>query len=120
MQHRPDYEYEPKNELMKNLPPASKHFSYPLRKLATAIATVAVLGLALMFSAMLIAVILLAGTIAWGYFWWKTRELRKQMRNYPPQGVVMDEAKVEVERDVIRGEIIEGEVIVVDEGRDEK
>lgn len=105
---------------MKNLPPASKHFSYPLRKLATAIATVAVLGLALMFSAMLIAVILLAGTIAWGYFWWKTRELRKQMRNYPPQGFVMDEAEVEVERDVIRGEIIEGEVIVVDETRDEK
>lgn len=105
---------------MRNLPPASRHFSYPLRKLAAAVATVAVFGLALMFSAMLIAVILLAGTIAWGYFWWKTRELRKQMRNHPPQDIFMDKATVEVERDVVRGEIIEGEVIVVDETRDEK
>lgn len=105
---------------MKNLPPASRHFPYPFRKLATAVATVAVFSLALMFSAVLIAIMLVVGTIAGGYFWWKTRELRRQMRNQPPQGVVMGEAMNEVERDVIRGEIIEGEVIVVDETRDEK
>lgn len=74
-------------------------------------ATVVLIGLALIFSMAVFAVILVAGAIAWAYLWWKTRELRKQMRNFPPRGVVMEGELVEDEK--IRGEVIEGEVIRV-------
>jgi len=66
---------------------------------------------ALMFSVVIFAFALAAGLLAWGYLWWKTREVRRRMReqmeaqrmgqgsqphgNTPPQG----------------GRIIEGEVI---------
>ena len=52
----------------------------------------------LLFSVVILAVIAVAGTMAWGYFRWKTRELRKTMKEHPPGGVVID-----------------GEVIVVDD-----
>lgn len=52
----------------------------------------------LLFSVVILAVIAVAGTVAWGYFRWKTRKLRKAMEEHPPGGVVID-----------------GEVIVVDE-----
>ena len=55
----------------------------PLRKFFTALATVGVFGLALMFSVLLFAVVLTAGAVIWGYLWWKTRDLRKQMRDNP-------------------------------------
>lgn len=51
----------------------------PLRKLAALILTAAMVGLALMFSAVLLAVIALVGAVAWAYLWWKMRGLRKQM-----------------------------------------
>lgn len=68
---------------------------------------------ALMFSVVVFAFALAAGLLAWGYLWWKTREVRRRMREEmearqmgqpyggeaqshdPPQG----------------GRIIEGEVI---------
>jgi hypothetical protein len=53
---------------------------------------------------MLFAVVLTVGAIAFGYLWWKTRELRKQMRNHSSGGVV-------IEGEVIKGEVIKGEVI---------
>ena len=96
---------------MRNLPPTSANPSNLLRKLTAAVATVTVIGLALMLSVVVIAVILVVGTIAWGYLWWMTRDLRKQMRNYPFRGVMMEDEMVE--DNVIRGEIIEGEVIHV-------
>ncbi len=40
-----------------------------------------------------------AGAVALGYLWWRTRDLRKQMREHPAGNVV------------IEGEVIEGEVI---------
>jgi len=52
----------------------------PLRKLVTLIVTVAMVGLALMFSAVLLALIVIVGSIAGVYLWWKTREVRKMMR----------------------------------------
>jgi hypothetical protein len=85
----------------------------PLRKLGALIVTVAMVGVVLMFSAVLFAIIIVAGTIAWAYLWWKTRELRKQMRNFPPREVRREEK-------MSNGEVFEGEVIrVVDsqEGR---
>jgi len=60
-----------------------------------------------MFSMLLVAVVLTAGALAWGYLWWKTRELRKQIRMHS-SGDIVNETKV------IEGEVIEGEVIRVD------
>lgn|GEM_PF-1061266 len=70
-----------------------------LNKVAKIVVTMVLIGLALMFSALLFVVILTVGAIAWGYLWWRTRDLRRQMRAYPSDDVVME------------GEVIEGEVI---------
>jgi len=67
-----------------------------LQKIVTVLVTIAVFGVALMFSVVLFAIVVTVGAVAWGYLWWKTRALRKQMREHPPTG---------------RGMIIEGEVI---------
>jgi len=50
------------------------------RKAVALVATVGLVGVALMFSVVLFAVVLTVGVAAWGYFWWKTRDLRRQMR----------------------------------------
>lgn len=57
----------------------------PLRKLAVLIVTVLLFALALMFSAVLLMGILVVGTVAGIYLWWKTRELRKMMRDFSSQ-----------------------------------
>ena len=103
---------------MRNLPHTSANIPSPLRSLVAVVAAAAAFGLALMFSVVVIAVILVAGTITWGYLWWRTRELRKQMRNYPPPGMVREGQMAE--NDVARGEVIEGEVIRVVDTREEK
>ena len=103
---------------MRNLPHTSANFPNPLRNLLAVVATAAAFGLALMFSVVVVAIILVAGTIAWGYLWWRTRELRKQMRNYPPPGMVMEGEMAE--DDAIKGEVIEGEVIRMVDIREEK
>lgn len=82
-----------------------------LRKLAALIVTVAMVGLVLMFSAVLFAIIIVVGTIAWAYLWWKTRELRKQMRNFPPREVKREEQMSD-------GKVFEGEVIRVVDSQD--
>jgi cytochrome b subunit of formate dehydrogenase len=92
------------------LPPDS---SGPLRKLAALLLTAAMVGLVLMFSAVLFVIILVVGTIAWAYLWWKTRELRKHMRDFTPREVAR-EGKVSDEQ------VFEGEVIrVVDSQREQ-
>ena len=68
-------------------------------KIAKIVVSVALIGLALMFSALLLMVIVTVGAMACGYLWWRTRDLRKQMRKHPPGDIV------------IEGEVIEGEVI---------
>ena len=70
-----------------------------LRKVVVFVATAAMIGLALIFSALLLAVVVTAAAVALGYLWWRTRDLRKQMREHPPGNLV------------IGGEVIEGEVI---------
>ena len=70
-----------------------------LSKVAKIAASVVLIGLALMFSALLLMVIVTVGAMACGYLWWRTRDLRKQMRKHPPSDVVVE------------GEVIEGEVI---------
>jgi hypothetical protein len=77
------------------------------------IGAVALTGLVLMFSAVLFSIILVAGTIAWAYLWWKTRELRKMMRDFPPRAM---------EREQMAGEgaVFEGEVIRVVDSQHER
>lgn len=83
-----------------NSPPGS---SSPLRKLAAFVVTAGLAGLVLMFSVMLLAVILVVGTIAWGYLWWKSRELRKRMRDFQSQAM---ERKQRTSDGVFEGEVI--------------
>ena len=82
-----------------------------LRKAGAIVATAALAGVALMFSAVLLTLVLSIGAVAWVYLWWKTRELRKQMRNFPPRGATM-------ETEVFEGEVIEGEAVRVEESGD--
>ncbi len=86
-----------------------------LRKLAALIVTATVIGLALMFSVVVVSIIVVVGAIAWAYLWWKTRELRKQMRDFTPP-------ETEQEQKMGDEEVFEGEVIrVVEvESRDER
>lgn len=99
-----------------------KYISYPsgrprgpLRKAVAVIATVALAVLALMFTAVLLAVILIAGTIAGIYLWWKTRELRKQMRAQMQDFQTRSATGEVFKSEVFAGEVIEGEAVRVDE-----
>jgi O-antigen/teichoic acid export membrane protein len=72
-----------------------------LGKLLTLVLGAAFLVLAFMFSLVALAVVAVGGTLLWGWLWWKTRAIRKQMREqgpgFPPQPT--------------EGYIIDGEVI---------
>lgn len=65
---------------------------------------------ALMFSVVVFAFALAAGLLVWGWLWWKTREVRRQMREQM-EAQRMGEAPP-------GGRVIEGEVIR-DEERDD-
>lgn len=82
-----------------------------LRKAVAVVVTVVLAGLALMFSALLLAFILLGGALAWAYLWWKTRELRGQMKNFPQRDATG-------QPEIFEGEVIEGEATLVDTKRD--
>ncbi|MGH8752088.1 MAG: hypothetical protein ACREUV_10340 [Burkholderiales bacterium] len=45
---------------------------------------------AFMFSLLVFAILATVGVLVWGYMWWKTRELRRQMREQPPGGRVIE------------------------------
>lgn len=70
----------------------------PIGKFFAFLAGAILLVAGLLFSVVLLAVVAIAGAVILGYFWWKTRALRKAMRENAAGGVVID-----------------GEVIVVDE-----
>lgn len=74
-------------------------------------ATTVLSGLVFMFSAVFLVVILSMVAVAWTVLMWKTRKLRKQMRNTPA-----DDASLAHEK--FAGEIIEGEVVRVNESQD--
>lgn len=69
-----------------------------LGKVLTLVLGAAFLVLAFMFSLVALAVVAVGGTMLWGWLWWKTRAIRKQMREQSPQTAT-------------EGYIIEGEVI---------
>ena len=51
-----------------------------LGKVLTLVLGAAFLVLAFMFSLVALAVVAVGGTMLWGWLWWKTRAIRKQMR----------------------------------------
>ena len=73
-----------------------------LKNLLGLLTGASLLILGFMFSVVILSVIAVIGLGFWGYFWWKTRALRRGMQaNMPRQ-----------ESD---GQIIDGEAIVVEE-----
>jgi len=103
---------------MNHLPRGAPTPSSTLGKIVAFVATVVLAGLALMFSAVLLAALLIVGTLAAAYLWWKTRDLRRQMREFPPGDMDADGERFEQEMN--KGRVIEGEVIYVDDPRDSK
>ena len=63
--------------------------SLPVKVLTFASAAVLLVA-AFMFSLLVFAILATVGVLVWGYLWWKTRELRKQMREQPPGGRVIE------------------------------
>ncbi len=76
-------------------------FTMP-KNILSLLAGAVLLILGFMLSAVIFLVIAVIGLGLWGYFWWKTRALRKAMKASMP-------------REESDGQIIEGEVIVVDD-----
>ncbi len=52
----------------------------PFAKLLAFMLSALLLVLAFMFSLVALAVVAVAGIALWGYIWWKTRALRRQMQ----------------------------------------
>ncbi|MFA4968346.1 MAG: hypothetical protein WC540_01855 [Sulfuritalea sp.] len=75
-----------------------------LGKAITFVAGVILLALGFMFSLVVVAVVLVAAAVALAWFWWKTRALRKAMREQAP-----------VRARESDGQVIEGEAVVVEE-----
>jgi Flp pilus assembly protein TadB len=61
-----------------------------LGKFLTAVASAAVLVVAFMLSLLIFAAVAAIALLAGSYLWWKTRTLRRQMRERPPGGRVVD------------------------------
>ncbi len=92
-----------------------------MRKLA-ALAGMVVLGvLALMFSAVLLLVILAVVVFGGAWLWWKTRAVRRQIREAQAQVRQMQRAAAAAgepqpfRAEIYQGEIIEGVAVRVDE-----
>lgn len=88
----------------------------PVQKLLGLVFIAALLVMLFMFSAVLLVVIAVVGTIAFAYVWWKTREVRKQMRMM--QRVATPEARREAQAS--NDGVFEGEVIRVVDPQDVK
>lgn len=61
-----------------------------LSKAVAFVVTAALVGVTLMFSVLLFALVATAGAAVGGYLWWRTRGLRKDLREHPPGGVVIE------------------------------
>lgn len=72
-------------------------------KLIGFMAMAVMLVLGFMFSLVLLGVVLIIGLGAFGYFWWKTRSVRREIR---------EQAVAQAAHD---GAIIDGEAVVVEE-----
>ncbi|MBI1174367.1 MAG: hypothetical protein GC139_03765 [Sideroxydans sp.] len=82
-----------------------------LQKALAIVVTAALAVLGFMFSAVLLAIILIALVAGGAYMWWKTRKVRKQMRQMQEQVRDFQTRGTTSESTVFQGEIFEGEVI---------
>lgn len=83
----------------------------PLGRLVGLLVTAGLAVVGLMFSAVVLAIVALVAVAGFGYLWWKTRALRRQMRQMQQQHAA-EQAYGEVFRgQTYEGEIIEGEVV---------
>ncbi len=78
--------------------PFESHPMTPLHKALAALAALGLFGIGIMFSIVIIPIMVLMGAAGLGYFYWKTRALRK----------VMAQAASE-------HQVIEGEAVVIHE-----
>jgi flagellar biosynthesis component FlhA len=101
---------------VRYLPPAEARAPGLIRKGVVALAGIAVVGLGLIFSMLLAVFMLFAAMLAFGYFRWKTRGLQNQMLFHQFRGMAMERD----EGEPAKGEVIEGEAVRVDVGKDEK
>jgi hypothetical protein len=88
----------------------------PLGKLLALLVGAMLLVLGFMFSVVILAAVVVVGLAAFGWFWWKTRELRKVLR----EQAEAQAAQAAYGPAPADGEIIEGEAIVVEEVRRER
>ncbi|MDD4930402.1 MAG: hypothetical protein PHP85_14145 [Gallionella sp.] len=77
-----------------------------IRKAVRLLVAATLIGLTLMFSVVIFSVVAILGATALCYLWWKTRKLRKALRDQTPGGRATEEQ-------VSRGQIIEGEAVRV-------
>ena len=61
-----------------------------LGKILTAVASAAVLVAAFMLSLLIFAAVAAMALLVGGYLWWKTRALRRRMRERPAGGRIID------------------------------
>ena len=95
----------------------------PVARVVALLGAALALVLAFTFSLIFFALVALGALLVWGYVWWKTRELRRQLRaagidgrhgsaGFAPPAGQRDAAQ----ESAATGEIIEGEAVrVVDE-----
>lgn len=95
-----------------------------IAQILTAIVGIIILIGAFMFSLVFFGIIAVAGVILWGYFWWKTRAIRQQIRaqmearsqeghSAHPFGAASPQSEAP-----IQGEVIDGEAVRVVDERD--
>jgi hypothetical protein len=77
-------------------------------RIAGAVFAVFAIGVALMFSVVIFAGLALAALSFWGWFWWKTRALRRRVR---------EEMRAQGFGTPDGADVIEGEAVRVDEDR---
>ena len=80
-----------------------------LGKLVAFILGAAFLVLAFMFSLVALAVIAVAGLALWGWLWWKTRAVRKQMREQMHMSEPTPGAAAQRDGLIIEGEVVREE-----------
>ena len=78
--------------------PTSSRAMQVVAKVAAVIGGAILIVSALAISLIFFAVLIVVGVLFGGYLWWKTRELRKQIRT-------------QLEGEIIEGECIEGEIV---------
>ena len=73
-----------------------------LGKIIATLLTVGALVLGFMFSVIALAVVAVLGSILFGYFWWRTRALRRAIRQHIAATSADQRPVIEVESHVVR------------------